>query len=89
MYQAWQLISFLEELHFIFTSAVVPISNSTAVDVFKKHDIHVDQLVIDELSLAISTHNPLLKAIAKDGPLATAFKRKQYYNEHFKVVEPV
>ncbi len=80
---------FLEELHFIFSSAVVPISNSTANDVFKKHDIHVDNLVIDELTPAISTHNPLVKAIAKDGPIASAFKRKQYYKKHFKVVEPV
>ncbi len=30
---------FLEKLHFIFTSAVVPLSNSTAVDVFRKHDM--------------------------------------------------
>lgn len=80
---------FLEKLHFIFSSGVVPISNSTAIDVFKKHDIHVDKLVIDELTLAIFTHYPLVKAIAKDGPIASAFKCKQYYKEYFKVVEPV
>lgn len=79
---------FLEELHFIFTSAVVPISNSIAIDIFKKHDLHVDQLIINELSLAISTHSALAKAIAKDLPLASAFKRQQYYKDHFKVVEP-
>lgn len=79
----------LEDLHFIFTSAVVPVTNSIAVDVFKKHELNVDQLIIDELSIAISTHNPLLKAIAKDGSLATGFKRQKYYKEHFKVVEPV
>ena len=33
--------------------------------------------------------NPLVKAIAKGGPLATAFKRKQYYKEKLKVVEAV
>lgn len=78
-----------EYLHFVFTSAVVPITNSVAVDVFKTHDLSVDQLVIDELSIGFSNQNPLVKAIAEDGPLATAFKRKQYYKEHFKVVEPV
>lgn len=31
----------------------------------------------------------LVKAIAKDGPIASAFKRKQYYKENFKVVELV
>ncbi|XP_058496151.1 uncharacterized protein LOC131466732 [Solea solea] len=80
---------FLEELHFILTSAVLPISKSTAIDIFQKHDLNVDQSVIDELSIAISAHNPLLKAIAKNGQLASAFKRKQFYKEHFKVVEPV
>lgn len=83
------LDEFLEELHFIFTSAVVPISNSTAAEVFKKYDLHVDQLIIDKLIIAISTNNPLVTAIAKDGPLASAYKRKQFYKEHFKVVEPV
>lgn len=79
----------LEDLHFVFTSAVVPITNGVAVDVVKTHDLSVDQLVIDELSIVFSNHNPLVKAIAEDGPLATAFKRKQYYKQHFKVVEPV
>lgn len=52
------------------------ISNSIAVDIFKKHDLHVGQLIIDELRTA------------KDGPLASAFKPQQYYKAHFKVVEP-
>ena len=77
-----------QALHFQLSRGP-PISNSTAIDVFKKHDIHVDKLIIDELTLAISTHNPFVKAIAKDGPIASAFKRKQYYKEHFKAVEPV
>lgn len=31
----------------------------------------------------------MLKAIAKEGPLATAHKRQKYYKENFEVVEPV
>lgn len=41
------------------------------------------------LALVFPNHNPLVKAIAEVDPLATAFKRKQYYKQHFKVVEPV
>lgn len=33
--------------------------------------------------------NPLSKALGKDGPLATAFKRKLYYKDHFDIVDPV
>lgn len=36
-----------------------------------------------------STNNPLVKAIAKGGPLASSFKRKWYFKEKCKVVEPV
>nr|XP_055056165.1 uncharacterized protein LOC129440700 [Misgurnus anguillicaudatus] len=79
----------LEELHFIFTSAAVPVSHSTAFDIFNKHNLQVNQSVINELILAISANNPLAIAIAKGGPLASAFKRKHYYKENFKVVEPV
>lgn len=79
----------LEELHFILTSAALPVSQRTAFDIFTKHNLQVDQLVINELSVAISTNNPLVRAIAKGGPLASSFKRKQYYKENFKVVEPV
>ena len=79
----------LEELHFIFTSAAVPVSHSTAFDIFNKHNLQVNLLIINELILAISINNPLVIAIAKGGPLASAFKCKQYYKENFKVVEPV
>lgn len=79
----------LAELHFLFNSAVLPASNSVTVDIFKKHDLHIDQSIIDELSTAISSQNPLVKAIATDGQLATSYKRNQYYKEHFKVVEPI
>jgi len=79
----------LEELHFIFTSAALPVSHSTAFDIFNKHNLQVNQLIVNELISAISSNNPLVIAIAKGGPLASAFKRKQYYKENFEVVEPV
>lgn len=71
------------------TSAAVPLSHSSAFDVFKNHNLQVNQLLMNELSIAISTNNPLVKAIAKGGPLATAFKCKQNYKDHFNILEPV
>lgn len=79
----------LEELHFIFTSAVVPVSNTTAVEVFRRHKVQADFQIINEVNLAINANNPVVKAIAKGGPLSTSFKRKQYYKEYFEVLEPV
>lgn len=79
----------LTELHYLTGCASVPISNQVILDTFKNHNLCVDQLVIKELTSALSSFNPLLKAVAKDGPLATAFKRRQYYREHFDVIDPV
>lgn len=31
----------------------------------------------------------MVKSVAKEGPLASTFKRKQFYKENFKVVEPI
>lgn len=50
--------------------------------------VHVEDSVVSELSSVICKSNPLGIAIAKDGPLSTAYKRKQYYT-HFRVVESV
>lgn len=53
------------------------------------HCVHVEDSVVDELASVICKSNPLGIAIAKDGPLSTSYKRKQYYTSNFKVVEPV
>lgn len=79
----------LEELHFILSSAVVPTSNTLAADIFRKHNLQINQSIINKLSATLSSCNPLVKAIAKGGPLATTFNCKQYYKDYFKVVEPV
>lgn len=31
----------------------------------------------------------MTKALGKEGPLAIAFKRKQYYKNYFNIVDPV
>lgn len=79
----------LAELHYLLGSASVPISNEVIIEFLKNHNVCVDQIVVKELTTALSSCNPLLKAIAKEGPLATAHKRQKYYKENFEVVEPV
>lgn len=79
----------LSELHHLLGSASAPISNEAIVEILKNHSVCVDQVVVKELTTALYSCNPLLRAIAKDGPLATAFKRSKYYKENFEVVDPV
>lgn len=79
----------LAELHYLLVSASVPISNEVIIEILKNHNVCVDQIVVKELTTALSSCNPLLKAIAKEGPRATAHKRQKYYKENFEVVEPV
>lgn len=55
----------------------------------KEKKLEVDGLIIKELADTLSKSNPLVKATGKEGPLATAYKRKQYFKNLFNVVEPV
>lgn len=75
---------FLEELHFIYFE-----THSIGIDVFKKHNHQFSQLFINELSLAISTNNPLEESIAKGGPLSSAFKHKQFYKQILRLWNPL
>nr|XP_046269580.1 uncharacterized protein LOC124072313 isoform X1 [Scatophagus argus] len=79
----------LSELHYILCTQSLPLTKATVSDVFQSRNLQVEDSVVDELSTVICKSNPLGIAIAKDGPLATAYKRTQYYTSHFSVVEPV
>lgn len=79
----------LGELDYLIRSASIPVTSNIVSDLFKNHKLQVDESIIKELSTAVCTGNPLGKAIEKNGPLGTAFKRKQYYKKHFNVVEPI
>lgn len=79
----------LNELHYLVNSALVPVANNILADFFRNRNLQVDQLLIKELKCTLSSSNPLSKALGKEGPLATAFKRKQYYRNHFNIVDPV
>jgi len=76
----------LSELHFILSTESLPLTKATVCGVFQSHNLQVEDSVVDELSNVICKTNPLGIAIAKDGPLATAYKRKEYYTSHFRVV---
>lgn len=80
---------FLEELHFLYTSASLPLSIKNIQDVLQSHNITVDKTIIQEIVSAASTSNPLFKAIGKGGPLSYDYQRKKYYKEIFHVVEPI
>ncbi|KAG9264843.1 hypothetical protein AMEX_G21178 [Astyanax mexicanus] len=77
----------LNELQYLISSA--SFSNNIVSDFFNNHNLQIDQLLIKELGSVICSSNPLSKALGKDGPLATYFKRKQYYKDHFNIVDPV
>lgn len=79
----------LSELHFILSTESLPLTKATVSGVFQSHNLQIEDSVVDELSNVICKTNPLGIAIAKDGPLATAYKRKEYYISHFRIVEPV
>lgn len=67
----------VDELHFLLKSASIPIVQTTISDVFRNHSLSVDETVIKELACAVCVSNPVGECFGKDGPLATAFKRKK------------
>ena len=84
-----KMYDFLEELHYLLSSATLPLSINFLEGVFQKHSPTTDKSMITEVATALGASNPLLKAIGKGGPLSTSYLRKQYYKESFKVVEPI
>lgn len=76
----------LEELHFLLSSACAPVTKYTVTEMFKSHNLHIGQAVIEELANSVCVSNPVAKMLGKCGPLATFYKRKQYYKLHFRVV---
>lgn len=79
----------LYELHYLLNTVSVPVTCSNLSEFFKNKNIEVDNSVINELADILCESNPLVKAIGKGGPLATAYKRKEYFKEEFNIVEPV
>ena len=80
---------FLVELHHLTGCLSKSHAERVIVDIFQKHKLQVDRAVIDEIISSLCSANPLNKAIKKDGPLSSTYKRKQYYKSKCNVVEPV
>lgn len=79
----------LSELHYILSIESLPVTKAIVSDVFHSHELHIEESIVDELSSVLCKSNPLGIAVAKDGPLATAYKRTVYYTSHFGVIEPI
>lgn len=78
----------LEELHLIGTVSV-RVSQNTISQFLGDNNCHVEASVVEELAAALCSSNPIQKAIVKQGPLSTSWKRKSYYKREFGVVSPV
>ncbi|KAG5848654.1 hypothetical protein ANANG_G00101090, partial [Anguilla anguilla] len=80
---------FLGKLHYMLSSATLPLSINILADVLCKHGLSPDKSVLPELTSALFTSNPIMKAIGKGGSLSTTYLRQQYYKESFNIDEPV
>ena len=79
----------LSELHYLLSTASLPVTKTIISEIFKNNKLQIEECVAEEISSVVCKSNPFCLAIANDGPLATAYKRTQYYLSHFGVVESV
>lgn len=79
----------LEELQFLLSTASLCSTTDVIQDTLRSYSLQVDQTFIKELASTLCVSNPICKSIGKGCPLATSFKRKKYYKDNFKVVEPI
>lgn len=77
----------MEKLHFVSYSASGPILKETLQSCLKKHNCVVDDLVISEMVTELFQSNPLSLALGSNGPLSSSYKIRQYFKEHFSVVD--
>ncbi|XP_036952445.1 uncharacterized protein LOC119018692 isoform X1 [Acanthopagrus latus] len=57
-------------------------------DVLAKHNIEVEEDVIQEISSTVFEKNPVLVTTAEKGALSTDYRRNRYFKEHFSIIEP-
>lgn len=79
----------VEEMHFSSSSASSPILKDILQSCLKKHDCQVDDSIISEMVTKLCECNPFTLALGTNGPLSTSYKRREYFKEHFSVVEPI
>ena len=79
----------LEELQHLIGTVSVPISEKTINQFLGDKNCHVESSVVEELAAVLCSSHPIQKAIVKQGPLSSYWKRKSYYKREFGVVSPV
>ncbi|KAL3999898.1 somatostatin receptor 2 [Sarotherodon galilaeus] len=57
-------------------------------EILSKHEIEVNDCVLQDISNALVQTNPLLLTTSEKGPLSTDHRRNIYFKEQFSVVEP-
>lgn len=78
----------VEELHFISHSACTPIIKDILQSCLRRHNCAIDEVVVSEMVKDLSSANPISTALKSGGSLSSAYKRRQYFKEHFSVIEP-
>ncbi|XP_071337763.1 uncharacterized protein [Trachinotus anak] len=57
-------------------------------EVFAKHNIEVEEEIIQEISNSVFDKNPVLVTTSEKGTLSTDYRRNKYFREHFSIIEP-
>ncbi|KAL4006537.1 all-trans-retinol 3,4-desaturase [Sarotherodon galilaeus] len=79
----------LSELDYLLSTASLHATKTVISGVFQNNQLQIEESLIDEISSIVCRSSPVCVAIASDSPLATAYKRKQYYCSHFGIIEPI
>ena len=79
----------VEELHFISHSALTPIIKDILQSCLRRHNCEIDEAIVSEMVKDLCDANPISSALGGDGRLSTAYKRREYFKEHFSVVKPI
>lgn len=85
----FEIVPLQELFRNLLSTVSVPITCNSHSSILKRCSVQVNESVVNELVEAVCTFCPLGEALAKNGPLASPYKRKQYSKKHFNVVSPV
>lgn len=79
----------LEDLEHLIGAVSVPGSIAAINQHLEDNNCHVEASVVQQLATVLCSSHPIHKAIGKQGPLSTSWKRKSYYKREFGVVSPL
>ena len=65
---------FLLELHHLTSSVSRSHTDGILVDIFQKHKLQVNKVIVEEITTSLCTGNPINKSIEKGGPLSSAYQ---------------